>query len=1206
MADPVYVRLEGILSTSVSNPSNPALPGVGIPAGGTTGQVLAKVDGTDYNVTWANDATGGGGGGGVTDHGGLTGLGDDDHPQYAKVASNLADLTSPAIARASLGLGGAATLSVGTTAGTVAAGDDSRLSDARTPTTHTHVVGNVTGLDEQIRDVMGTAIVAGSGITVTVNDGADTITVAATGGGGGGSVNLGTDGTLTFDKHSSAPASPSAGNVVVYVKSDGLLYTKTEAGVETVVGQLAPKISSSSVDGSGNAVVTVVDPYADRWQFYVAGVVDGNVLTSVPTAYVVKALSPGVATEIMVRGWRNASPTDTRDSNVVTLTRAAGPPVSSLRHNFFDGDSVPETGQTFTFTCNQRAIFSESAGAWREIGANQITWAGVDKQYKNVYPSSGTPATQTFTLAAGVYSIQVVGTGSLAFDSTGDLAPVTATAAGGPVQYDLRPLNADTVSVTATLTGSLTSVMMYRLENVATWPTEVETYIADSVATQVVAAGGRQRMIITGPEYCKQTSFGMKPATTGFVGIFGSSFNRGASEQFSPAGDAEYFLKEDSGNTQHAVNSGTLNALNGVQWIDFFVSKIASATPRGIAMAVAGATGGKFWVFVNPVTAVINGTYTEGTPVLTGYSAEVVRVVGDNVHVRVKFTVPSTQNVVAGYYLTSSLTSTTTGDTTYTGNNTSGVYVWGGYATGVGEISGPILLGDTNPRPKRTAAYTMSDWSSTNMTLKVRGRLRPNCTGYGQRYLIGWTNGGLRVTSANLLELVVNNTTVITGPTLREDTDVSIAFRLKSGDFEMAVDRLPTYTSATVAALGTTTTLYLGADGAGNTSGWCEIDTFESDPSAQTFGDLSYWTSGQGTSGTTVTNPPDPGTVTKKWTNAYNGMWIRIAEWLGNPDSGASLAKVNVINGWNSGNGFARIKGVHLFWSLKNVCPTTPGVYNWTELDAITARLDTLGVGYIIVMIENSFGHQPVNATSKRCEHLFPPDTVNWNKYSHSYIAGLTGLYLERDEPKMEEWDGATKYFAAAQKAIVARYKDNVRFLGVSGTESAKLGLRSTNIPPAPAGTDGSETRKVRAGVNVQRMRKEISQANPKTLSGAYQSFSWGSSASTSTATQVADMATWGNAMQSWPDTDIPNLQGTAFYWFDVGRANSDKVVIMPGVQAGIVTGTLTEAQTIWNLAKTRITPHAMVWEPKSQTYFESVVHVVAATVNSEVRSTVP
>lgn len=41
------------------------------------------------------------------------------------------------------GLGGAAVLNVGTTAGTVAAGDDARLSDARTPTAHTHPLGDL-------------------------------------------------------------------------------------------------------------------------------------------------------------------------------------------------------------------------------------------------------------------------------------------------------------------------------------------------------------------------------------------------------------------------------------------------------------------------------------------------------------------------------------------------------------------------------------------------------------------------------------------------------------------------------------------------------------------------------------------------------------------------------------------------------------------------------------------------------------------------------------------------------------------------------------------------------------------------------------------------------------------------------------------------------------------------------------------------------
>lgn len=43
--------------------------------------------------------------------------------------------------------------------------------------------GQVAGFDEQVRDVIGTAIVAGAGITKTVDDPGDTITLAATGSG---------------------------------------------------------------------------------------------------------------------------------------------------------------------------------------------------------------------------------------------------------------------------------------------------------------------------------------------------------------------------------------------------------------------------------------------------------------------------------------------------------------------------------------------------------------------------------------------------------------------------------------------------------------------------------------------------------------------------------------------------------------------------------------------------------------------------------------------------------------------------------------------------------------------------------------------------------------------------------------------------------------------------------------------------------------
>lgn len=78
----------------------------------------------------------GGGGGGVTDHGALTGLGDDDHTQYHNNARG-----------------------------------DARYSQLG----HTHSTGDVTGLDEFVMDTIGNSLDGGSTIIVTYDDPSNSI-----------------------------------------------------------------------------------------------------------------------------------------------------------------------------------------------------------------------------------------------------------------------------------------------------------------------------------------------------------------------------------------------------------------------------------------------------------------------------------------------------------------------------------------------------------------------------------------------------------------------------------------------------------------------------------------------------------------------------------------------------------------------------------------------------------------------------------------------------------------------------------------------------------------------------------------------------------------------------------------------------------------------------------------------------------------------
>lgn len=104
----------------------------------------------------------------------------------------LLDDANTAAQRSTLGLGNSSTLNVGTTTGTVAAGDDSRLSDARTPTAHTHgnisntgTIGSTAGLPvvTTTSGALATLPLGTAGQALVVNSGATALEFATPVGG---------------------------------------------------------------------------------------------------------------------------------------------------------------------------------------------------------------------------------------------------------------------------------------------------------------------------------------------------------------------------------------------------------------------------------------------------------------------------------------------------------------------------------------------------------------------------------------------------------------------------------------------------------------------------------------------------------------------------------------------------------------------------------------------------------------------------------------------------------------------------------------------------------------------------------------------------------------------------------------------------------------------------------------------------------------
>jgi hypothetical protein len=184
--------------------------------------------------------------------------------------SSIVSSVDAAAARTALGLGGAATLNVGTTGGTVAAGDDARLSDARTPTSHTH--GNITNAGA-IGSTSGVPIITGaSGVLQAGSFGTTAGTFAA-----GNDARLAAQTiTLTGDVTGSGTgsfAATIANDAVTYAKMQNVTATDRLLGRSTAG---AGDVEEITCTAAGRALLDDADAAAQRTTLGVPTVYSGT------------------------------------------------------------------------------------------------------------------------------------------------------------------------------------------------------------------------------------------------------------------------------------------------------------------------------------------------------------------------------------------------------------------------------------------------------------------------------------------------------------------------------------------------------------------------------------------------------------------------------------------------------------------------------------------------------------------------------------------------------------------------------------------------------------------------------------------------------------------------------------------------------------------------------------------------------------------
>jgi hypothetical protein len=877
------------------------------------------------------------------------------------------------------------------------------------------------------------------------------------------------------------------------------------------------------------------------------------------------ALTVDVPKRFYVRAWI-ADENAYRDTAEVVLTRVglSGPTIvhhvaGTTPESGTAPGLVPSVGPALAFTRASAAMQVYHDGTWRRVASGQPCFADISRA-ENLFANSDAPANQTLsTLPCGQYRVEVWGTGSVTLAGTVSSSGAVSEA-GGAVIFDHYAQNTDVNDVAVTISGTLTKFML-------TAGTEEHQYVASGTIRYGYVPGKRGRMRLTGGETpVGNFPYGAKgPTTWDNLALA----DRSLSTSRAPWLARMYEFKESAAAGIHGSRVPlTLGA--GTYYLLVYISADVTGD-RSVALGIQD-SGGTRWAFINPTTGTINATPTEGSPITTGFGCARQPDGG----YRITWTHTGSQSITFRNYHVNGANATTIAALTFTGSTSAKTRSIGWFLKSGAEWIMPQLYAD-GARAQEYCAYTLTDeFDTAGATIRLRTVFVAGPAA-ANRTLCAGGNMTLRRNASGYIELVVGAMTLTHGTVIADGVEVSIAVRVKAGDYAIAVDNTTVATSTNAATPSAITTLYRGVDTSLANPSHEEWLLFELHADAHSNATLSAWTVAQGTGGA-------PQVIIQKFIPAaHGGVLVRVPQsWAtqtvrGQVTSGTTnLQQLQSIATRNSNNGFSGIKGVVLVFPWSEIQPTAT-TWNWVGVDACADWLDAQGLSYWVQVQDRNFWRAGVTV----------PAFVTTRTALNSAIGAKDSAALDLASVMDQK--------RQVNAAVCNRLRSRALFMGLMEPETSLSTMTDLGI----AG-------KAAHWANLTTQRSTLSAAFTELV---FMSAVNGMNLEKWRFEQQADSCiSLGNCGFTWPDSptstvyQVPIADNNLFwYHFQIARtaAYARKMAIIPGVQNQQIQGNLAEVSGIVDHLIAVENAHAVIMEPDFTNYpnwWTEVVLEIAAT----------